>query len=61
MDKSSYQTIVYKGKGVKSECKNSRAISLLSIAGRVYAKILIERVRRITSAWEIEGGAEWIS
>ena len=38
----------YKGKGVKGICKNYRGISLLSVVGKVYAGILVERVRRVT-------------
>ena len=39
---------VYKGKGAKDECGNYRGISLLSIPGKVYGRIIIERVREIT-------------
>ena len=39
---------IYKGKGDRSECKNYRGISLLSIPGKVYGRILIERVRLLT-------------
>jgi len=39
---------LYKGKGERSECKNYRGISLLSVVGKVYARVLMERVRRIT-------------
>ena len=35
----------YKGKGDRNECKNFRGISLLSIPGKVYGRVLIERVR----------------
>merc|ERR1711989_33673 len=35
---------LYKGKGDRLECKNNRGISLLSIPGKVYGRILIERV-----------------
>ena len=35
----------YKGKGDRMECKNYRGISLLSIPGKVYGRVLIERVR----------------
>ncbi len=40
---------MYKGKGDKSECGNYRGISLLSIPGKVYGKILIRRVQEITN------------
>ena len=39
---------LYKGKGDRNECKNYRGISLLSIPGKVYGRILIERVRALT-------------
>ena len=39
---------IYKGKGDKSGCKNYRGISLLSIPGKVYGSILIEKVRSLT-------------
>ena len=35
-------------KGSKLQCKNYRGISLLSIPGKVYAKILEKRLRNIT-------------
>ena len=39
---------IYKGKGDRSECKNYRGISLLSIPGKVYGRILIEKVSSLT-------------
>ena len=36
---------LYKGKGDKCECSNSRGISLLSVAGKLYGRVLIKRVR----------------
>ena len=35
---------VYKGKGCKLECKNYRGISLLSIPGKMYGRIIIQRI-----------------
>ena len=35
---------IYKGKGDRSECKHYRGINLLSIPGKVYGRILIEKV-----------------
>ena len=35
---------LYKGKGDRLEYKNNRGISLLSIQGKVYGRILIDRV-----------------
>ena len=34
-----------KGKGDKCECSNSRGISLLSVIGKLYGRVLIGRVR----------------
>ena len=39
---------LYKGKGDRSDCKNYRGISLLSIPGKVYGRIVIERIRSLT-------------
>ena len=39
---------LYKGKGDRGDCRNYRGISLLSIPGKVYGRILIERVRGMT-------------
>ena len=36
---------LYKGKGDRFECANYRGISLLSVVGKVYGGILIERIR----------------
>ncbi len=38
----------YKAKGSRSECSNYRGISLLSVPGIVYGKILTERLMEIT-------------
>ena len=37
-----------KDKGEKTECSNYRGISLLSIFGKVYAGILLERICKVT-------------
>ena len=39
---------IYKGKGNRSECKKYRGINLLSIPGKVYGRILVEKVRSLT-------------
>ena len=36
---------LYKGKGDKCECSNSRGISLLSVVGKLFGIVLIKRVR----------------
>ncbi len=38
---------VYKGKCSRNECGNYKGISLLSIVGKVYGKIVIERMQKI--------------
>ncbi|XP_050563412.1 uncharacterized protein LOC126912929 [Spodoptera frugiperda] len=49
---------LYKGKGSQQECKNYRGISLLSVVGKLYAKILIERVIDVTEKkiWDVQAG-----
>ena len=39
---------LYKGKGDEYECSNLRAISLLSVVGKLYGRVLIKRVRAAT-------------
>ena len=36
-----------KGKGDRTECKNYRGITLLSVVGKIYAGILMNSVRRV--------------
>ena len=36
--------LLYKGKWEKIECRNYRGISLLSVAGKIFAGILADRV-----------------
>ena len=36
---------LYKGKGDKWECSNTRVISLLSVVGKLYGRVMIQRVR----------------
>ena len=49
---------LFKGKGDVYECGNSRGISLLSVAGKVYGRILINRIRDKTedAIAEVQGG-----
>ena len=46
---------LYKGNGDKCECSNSRGISLRSVIGKLYDRVLIKRVRAGT---ECEIGEE---
>ena len=39
---------LYKGKGDKCECNNSRGISLWSVVGKQYGRVLVKRVRART-------------
>ena len=39
---------IYKGKGERTECKNYRGISMLSIGGKVYGRVLVDRVVKET-------------
>ena len=39
---------IYKGKGDKMNCSNYRGISLLSVVGKLYGRVLIERVKQVT-------------
>ena len=48
MDISSHSISIvplYKGKGDKCECSNSRGISLLSVVDKLFGRVLITRVR----------------
>ena len=56
MEKSNHSTLHKKGS--KLDCQNYQGISLLSVPGKVYAKVLYERVKRIISGriMELQGG-----
>ena len=49
---------LYESKGERIECMNYRGISLLIVAGKIYAGILVDRVSRVTegSIDEEQGG-----
>ena len=49
---------LYKGKGDVHECGNFRGISLLSVVGKVYGRVLINRIRDKTEnvIAEVQGG-----
>ena len=38
---------LYKGKRERTECKNYRGISLLSVVGKIYAGILVDTVENV--------------
>ena len=49
---------LYKGKGDVYECGNSRGISLLAVVGKVFGRVLINRIKDKTESViaEIQGG-----
>ncbi len=49
---------LYKGKCNRDECNNYRGISLLSVPGKIYGRILNERIMKITdkSVGDEQGG-----
>ena len=46
---------LYKGKSDQCECSNSRGISLLSVVGKLFGRMLIKRVRAGTECAIGEG------
>ena len=42
---------LYKGEGERTECKSYRCIRFLSVVGKIYAGILVDRVRRVI--WDL--------
>ena len=49
---------LYKGNGERAECKNYRGVSLLSVVGKIYAGILVDKVCRVNGGLiEDEQGA----
>ena len=46
--KSAVIAPLYKGKGKMTECKNNRGISFLSMVGKIYAGVLVDRVHSMT-------------
>ena len=46
--KSAVIVSLYKGKGERTECKNYEGIRLLSVVGKIYAGVLVDRVHRVT-------------
>lgn len=49
---------LYKGKGSQQDCKNYRGISLLSVVGKLYAKVIIRKVMSETERkiWDVQAG-----
>ena len=49
---------LYKSKGEKTEGKNYKGISLLSVVGKIYAGILVDRVCKVTEGLidDVQGG-----
>ena len=38
---------LYRGNGERTECKNYTGITFLNIVGKIYAGILVDKVRRV--------------
>ena len=53
--RSSVIVPLYKGKGERTECKNYRG-SGLSVVGKIYAGVLVDRVRNVTEAFMTSKG-----
>ncbi len=52
---------LYKAKGKREECSSYRGISLLSVPGKIYGRILNERMMKITDkSVGDEQGRFWI-
>ena len=49
-------TRLYKGKGTKGKCSNERGITLASNAGKLYERIINERVKNVTKITEAQAG-----
>ena len=39
---------LHKGKGIEDECNNYNVISLLNVTGKVYGRVLTERLIEVT-------------
>src|SRR5215469_15679870 len=50
--------LVYKGRGSKSECWSYRGISMMSVVGKLYGRVVIDRVKNLTEGLvgEEQGG-----
>ena len=46
--RSAVIVLLYKSKGERTEGKNYRGISLSSVVKKIYAGIIVDRVRRVT-------------
>ena len=48
--RSVVNVLLYKGGGERKECVNYRGISLLSVVGKIYVGIRVDRVRIVTAS-----------
>ena len=47
---------IYKGKGTKGQCANERGISLSSNLGKLYERIINNKIQQIIEMTEVQGG-----
>ena len=58
---------LYEGKGDENECSNLRGISLSSVVGKLYGRVMIKRVRDGTECaiqhcefWQVRGSMDQV-
>ena len=51
---------LYKGNGEVTECSNYKSITVISVVGKIYARILVDIVRKVTDGFtnDEKGGSE---
>ena len=49
---------LYKGKGQKGKCSNERGITLASNVGKVYERIIIDRVKQLVRITKAQAGGK---
>ena len=49
---------LYKGKGQKGKCSNERGITLASNVGKVYERVINERVKEVTQITDAQAGGK---
>ena len=58
---------LYKNKRNRTECRNYTGISLLIVVGKIFASILVDRIRRVTGGliddeqWSFRAGRGYVN